>query len=94
MAALSNPVNATNVVSRFLDYLYTARQGVTWGSNDLPVYAPGTYYATAILQVANMGGPNYGDPGAGAFIGNAAPGAVINAYDIFNYLNFFTYECY
>jgi len=95
MAALSNPVNAINVVSRFIDYLYTARTGVTWGTNDLPVYAPGTPYAVTVITAASMGGPNYGDPGAGAFIGNAVPGAVINAYDIFNYLNLFTYEyCY
>jgi hypothetical protein len=96
MAALSNPVNAENIVSRFHDYVRaSAQSGVTWGTNNLPVYAPGTPWETTVIPATAMGGPNNGDPGAGAFIGDAVPGAVINGYNIYNYLNFFTYEyCY
>jgi len=95
MAALSNPVNAENIVSRFKDYLYVARQGVTWGKNDLPVYAPGTPYAVTVIPAADMGANNNADPAPNIFIGDATPGAVINAFNIYNYLNFFTYEyCY
>jgi len=97
MAALSDPVNANNVISRFFDYVRaTAQSGVTWGSNYLPTYQPGYGYADVqVIQAASMGGPNYGDPGINTFINNAYPGQVINAYNIYNYLNYFTYEyCY
>lgn len=92
MAALTNPVNERNVISRFKDYTYPNWQGVTWGTNNVPVYAPGTPYATVVIPATAMGGPNTEDPGQGAFIGDGSPGLVINAYNIFNYLNFFTYE--
>jgi len=101
MALLTDPINERNVISRYKDYMYSAWQGVTWGSNYLPVYAPGTYYETAIMQVANMGGNNYDNPGADAFIGKidgtiANPGeGPITAERIHAYLNFFTYtHCY
>lgn len=92
MAALTDPVNERNIISRYKDFMYTAWQGVTWGTNDVPVYAPGTGYATVVIPATAMGGPNTEDPGQGAFIGDGSPGLVINAYNIFNYLNYFTYE--
>ena len=37
MAALTNPVNAQNVVDRFTDYVVsTANSGISWGSNAKP----------------------------------------------------------
>lgn len=93
MASLTNPVNAINIVDRFIDYVRsTARTGVTWGTNDLPVYAPGTAYAKTVIPSSAMGGPNNGDPAPNIFIVDAVPGSVINAFNIFNYLNFFTFE--
>ena len=101
MALLTDPVNERSIISRYKDYMYPAWQGVTWGKNYLPVYAPGTYYATAIMQVANMGGNNYDNPGKDAFIGKI-DGTIVNpgegpitAERIHAYLNFFTYtHCY
>jgi hypothetical protein len=93
MAVLSNPVNNVNIVSRFHDYVRaSAQSGVTWGSNNLPVYAPGTPYAYTVIPSGAMGGPTNGDPGAAAFIGDAAVGSVIDSTNIFNYLIFYTYE--
>jgi hypothetical protein len=97
MAALSNPVNANNVISRFFDYVRaTAQSGGTWGSNYLPTYQPGYGYADVqVIPAGAMGGNNYDDPGINTYISGAYPVQVINAYNIYNYLNYFTYEyCY
>ena len=58
MAALTDPVNERNIISRFKDYTYAAWHGVTRGTNNLPVYAPGTGYAVTVIPSNEMRGPN------------------------------------
>jgi len=98
MAVLTNPVNERNIISRFQDYMYTNWQGVTWGTNNLPTYAPGTAYATAVIPTSDMGGNNYdnpnyppNDPFIGKMDGNpAGVGDQIIAERIHTYLSYFT----
>jgi len=97
MAALTDPVNERNIISRFKDYTYAAWHGVTWGTNNLPVYAPGTGYAVTVIPSNEMRGPNTSDPGADSFIGKpdgtiTGPDNEIIASRIYDYLNYFTYE--
>ena len=100
MAVLTNPVNERNIISRFKDYMYPAWQGVTWGTNNLPVYASGQPYAKTVIPASVMRGPNNSNPGADSFIGKpdgniTGPGQPIIADRIHDYLNFFTFEyCY
>jgi len=98
MAVLTDPVNERNIISRFQDYTYSNWQGVTWGKNNLPTYAPGTGYATVVIPFGAMGGNNYdnpnyppNDPFIGKMDGNpAGVGDQIIAERIHNYLNYFT----
>ena len=97
MAELTNPVNERNIIARFKDYTYAAWQGVTWGTNNLPVYAPGTGHAVTVIPASAMRGPNTSNPGADSFIGKpdgniTGSGEPIIASRIYDYLNYFTYE--
>ena len=97
MALLTDPVNERNVISRYKDFMYTAWQGVAWGTNNVPIYAVGTPYATEVITRASMGGSTFDNPGDFAFIGKldgtiADPGSLITAERIHTYLNYFTFE--
>lgn len=91
MAALSNPVNNVNLISRFDDYVKaTASAGIVWGTNSLPVYAPGTPYATTVIPATAMGGTT-----AGRNTAQSIDAGQIIANTIFTQLNAYTFNyCY
>jgi len=101
MAALTDPVNERSIISRYKDYMYPAWQGIAWGTNNSPIYALGTYYATQVIPFSAFRGTTFENPGADAFIGKI-DGTIVNpgegpitAERIHSYLNFFTYtHCY
>jgi hypothetical protein len=66
MAALTNPINAQNIVDRFSDYVVaTANQGIVWGLNNVPTGDTSPAVVDPIVQIVptdQFGGTTAGLP--------------------------------
>ena len=81
MVAVTNPVNAQNIVDRFADYVVaTANAGITWGNNAIP-FAEWNTVGYGVYWGGSTSGKGIGISGA-----NVGAGGAITASTIYNAL--------
>lgn len=61
MATLTNPINKSNILSRFDDYVTnTANSGISWGTNSIPRYTGTAGPAVDAMDSSRFGGSTSG----------------------------------